>query len=564
MKIEASDKEVQDILKLGYFKIPRFQRPYSWGRDEVVRFWDDVTKDSNENYFIGSMVVYQQKKPYFGIVDGQQRLTTITIVLAVIRDFFKMLDRVDLAEGVQNFIERANIDNQKEYVVDSETSFPFFQGVIQRFSHEKLFPAAGVEEKNLEEAYACIKHLVSSALPFDVEGTQIGLFSQNEAVDFLKNIRDKFLGLKLVFIQLESEEDAYLIFETLNARGRDLTTQDLIKNLLLKIIKPDNARLDIAKESWNAIAGKFPSNDGKDIFGSFIYHYWLSARAYITEKEIFPAVKSSILSISDANRLIEEFSNDSELYLKIISPGDCKWSAEERDLCGSLVALKLFNVRQHFSMLISLLRAREQGVISLRYLKKIVSLMEDFHFVFNAVTSQRSSGSIATHYSKYAIALKSVENESQANSVISEMLQGLKAKLPSYDEFLVSLKGFNYHSRATKDKAVIKYCLSKEMGRAASGIYVDYAAMTIEHVMPESSARLGVVGDVYGNIGNLILIDAATNSNELGDVGFLEKKKILLDKGYPLDEFIRSKNVWTEAEILGRCDFLARKIYPRL
>ncbi|HEO0719668.1 TPA: DUF262 domain-containing protein, partial [Yersinia enterocolitica] len=76
MKIEANDKDVQDIFSLGYFQIPRFQRPYSWEREEVENFWDDVIKNNPENYFIGSMVVYQSRKPYFGIVDGQQRLTT--------------------------------------------------------------------------------------------------------------------------------------------------------------------------------------------------------------------------------------------------------------------------------------------------------------------------------------------------------------------------------------------------------------------------------------------------------------------------------------------------------
>ena len=74
MKIEANDKEVQDIFSLGYFRIPRFQRPYSWTEEEVKDFWVDVVFGEYEHYFIGSMVVYQTEKPYYGIVDGQQRL----------------------------------------------------------------------------------------------------------------------------------------------------------------------------------------------------------------------------------------------------------------------------------------------------------------------------------------------------------------------------------------------------------------------------------------------------------------------------------------------------------
>ena len=81
MKIESTDKEIRTILQSGYYRIPRFQRPYSWEKDHIQDFWNDIVIDSEDDYFIGSMVVYKQEKGYFGIVDGQQRLTTITIFL---------------------------------------------------------------------------------------------------------------------------------------------------------------------------------------------------------------------------------------------------------------------------------------------------------------------------------------------------------------------------------------------------------------------------------------------------------------------------------------------------
>ena len=99
MKIEANDKEIQDIFALGYFKIPRFQRPFSWTDEEVNNFWDDVVIQEYENYFIGSMVVYQTEKPYYGIVDGQQRLTTLTLILACIRNAFLSYGEENLARA---------------------------------------------------------------------------------------------------------------------------------------------------------------------------------------------------------------------------------------------------------------------------------------------------------------------------------------------------------------------------------------------------------------------------------------------------------------------------------
>lgn len=564
MKIEASDKEIQDILKLGYFKIPRFQRPYSWGREEVIRFWDDITNDNNDNYFIGSMVVYQERRPYFGVVDGQQRLTTVTIILAVIRDIFKIFNEENLAFGVQNFIERANVDNKKEYIIDSETSYPFFQGTIQNYSRVNCFDGAGLEEKNLEEAYSCIKECLSKEISLDTEAYQPGLFDTTHGIEKLKKIRDKFLSLKLVFIQLESEDDAYLIFETLNARGRDLTTPDLIKNLLLKIIKPDNVRLDRAKESWNSLVNKFPSIDGRDAFGNFIYHFWLSSKKYITEKQIFIEVKSEVKTIDDANKLIDALSSDSDLYMKIIDPDGFNWTREQSDLYRSLSSLKIFNVKQNYSMLMSLLRAHSNGIISLRYLKNTISDIEKFHFVFNAVTSQRSSGSIATHYSKYAIKLSEAKNTSTANSIIEEMIEGLKSRLPSFEEFYINLKGFNYHSKATKDKAVIRYCLSKCLGSVANGCAIDFSGMSIEHILSESNRYKGITEDIYGNIGNLILVDTKTNSDELKDLPFEEKIKILKSKSYPLDNILLTSQSWGSEEISNRCKFIAKKIYPKI
>ena len=93
MKIRSIDKEIKDILESGYYRIPRFQRPYSWDRENLEDFWNDVIVDSDSDYFIGSMVVFKsQHSDVFGVVDGQQRLTTITVMLAAVRNALKELD----------------------------------------------------------------------------------------------------------------------------------------------------------------------------------------------------------------------------------------------------------------------------------------------------------------------------------------------------------------------------------------------------------------------------------------------------------------------------------------
>jgi uncharacterized protein with ParB-like and HNH nuclease domain len=95
-------------------------------------------KEEPENYFIGSMVTFKSGSQRYGVVDGQQRLTTITILLAVLRNRLKKLGFVDLAKGIQNQIERKNIDNKPEYILTTESSYPFFQEYILKFGEPEL------------------------------------------------------------------------------------------------------------------------------------------------------------------------------------------------------------------------------------------------------------------------------------------------------------------------------------------------------------------------------------------------------------------------------------------
>src|SRR6476646_2664769 len=88
VKITCIDKELKTILSSGFYKIPRFQRPYLWEKEQVEDFWSDAIANEDPDYFIGSMVVFLASHDTFGVVDGQQRLTTITMILCALRDAF--------------------------------------------------------------------------------------------------------------------------------------------------------------------------------------------------------------------------------------------------------------------------------------------------------------------------------------------------------------------------------------------------------------------------------------------------------------------------------------------
>lgn len=567
MKIEAHDKEVQEVLTLGYFKIPRFQRPYSWGDEEIKNFWMDVVKEKHDQYFIGSMVVYQTKKPYFGVVDGQQRLTTITLLLAAIRNAFLQLNENNLAHGVHNYIERANIDNENEFILNSETSYPYLQDYIQSFTGNKINHDVKTEEQNLKNAFDFINSNLENELPhLSSKNSQPTLFSdpKEESLQKLKEIRDKVLSLKLVFIQLDNEEDAYLIFETLNARGQDLTTSDLIKNLLLKVKKSKNPTLDTAKIIWNKIVKKFDDAGIVNGMDSFLYHFWLSSQNNTTDKKLFNEVKVYVENIENADLLLNDLQNNSDYYLSIISPSEYNWNKEEIEIQKSLEALLLFNVKQQSSMVLALIRAYRMKKITIKILRQTLEKIEHFHYAFNTITQQRSSGSIASHYSKYAILLTNAERHDDIQSIINKLIEGLKYRFPTYTEFKTGFENLTYTSTKTRNKNIIKYSLGKLLGNCSNGLSIDLTAMTLEHIMPEEQFKTGYLEEDIGKVGNLILVDRKTNNEELANLSFEEKIKILQDKKYPLDNYIMSQKIWDINQIHERTKICIDELYKKV
>ncbi|EDK4010345.1 DUF262 domain-containing protein [Citrobacter braakii] len=566
MKIEANDKEIQDIFSSGYFKIPRFQRPYSWEKDEVENFWEDITKNKDENYFIGSMVVFQSAKPYFGIVDGQQRLTTITIILSVIRDSFIKLRQENLAKGIHMYIEKANVDNENEFILNAETSFPFLHGVIQSFKKESITDDIGIEEKNLENAYNLIRDRITKIIPeINSETTnQIELFHDvvDSPIQKLKDIRDKILALKLVFIQLDNEDDAYLIFETLNARGRDLKTSDLVKNLFLKKLRSNNTRYDSAKTSWNSLVSKFDIDAGENVLDNYLLHYWLSEHQYTTDKKLFSEIKEYLgEDNSKAESLLKTIINCADYYRMINTPDSVQWSKQELKIKDTFENLNSFKVKQQSSMTLALTRAWKEGKISLKMFKQSLDKIEYFHFIFNSITSQRSSGSIATTYSEHAIRLTNATSHDDVQAILKSLFTALVMKLPRYEEFRVNFIELSYLSNKTRSKNSIKYILSKQLGDAISCLNINHKLLTIEHYIPESAIKSGISADVVGCIGNLLLIDESTNNNILKDTNTEAKYKILVEKGYPLKQTFISSSEWGHTEIKKRTESIAHQLY---
>jgi uncharacterized protein with ParB-like and HNH nuclease domain len=297
MKIRSIDRSMNDILKGGFYKIPRFQRPYSWEQENVEDFWNDVFVNSGAEYFIGSMVVYTPAQPdTFYVVDGQQRLTTITMLLAALRNAFEKEGWPNLALGIQSLIERRDIDNKSQFSLQTETSYPYFQDRIQSNQPpQDENPKIGNEETALQLTFEFFSDQIKSTIDAIKNDKTLTVANSKQKVKAkLSELRDKLLSLKVIFIDLDNEDDAYLIFETMNTRGKDLEPSDLVKSHLTKLLKAHNRNLDITKDYWNKMVAMIEGSSADLNLTTYIHHYWLSRYEYVSVKELYKDIKRKV------------------------------------------------------------------------------------------------------------------------------------------------------------------------------------------------------------------------------------------------------------------------------
>ena len=562
MKITSIDKEIKKVFETGYYHIPRFQRPYSWEKDHVAEFWNDAVLESETDYFIGSIVVFKKENELFGIVDGQQRLTTITLILCALRDFYLSNNFENLAKGVHSLIEKIDLNNKKHYILQTESSYPYFQEYIQKYDEPDTNVELGSEEENLKNAFDLINRYIESELTKIRNDKQINDNDRLFVIQRkLNEIRDKVLRLKVIYIELEDEDDAYIIFETLNTRGKDLRVADLVKNYLTKLIKAKNANVDIPKDKWNVIRDNIDSTSMDLDLDTFLLHVWLSKYEFTTTKVLYKKIKSTIKQ-KHASSFLDELTNDSITYKTIFDPETRKWDKQEEAIKFSLKTLSDFNVTQQTPIVLSVMRGYNNKSLRFKYVKELLESIEHFHYIFTAITSQRSSGGIASMYSMSARKLTNSKDEQEQANIIKELRQKMREKIPTYDEFYASFKTLRYTNDYTKQKRIIAYTLSKiDKYLNTNGASINYYHMTLEHILPQNPS-IKEIGhnDFVGLIGNLILVDELTN-NKLDNKNFIDKKAILLNTNLFVDETIKLTNSWDKESIEKRTEKLAQIAY---
>jgi uncharacterized protein with ParB-like and HNH nuclease domain len=560
MKITCLDKSVGKLLAESFYRIPRFQRPYSWDRVNVEDFWNDAIVENEGQYFIGNFVVYDDKTA-MGIVDGQQRLTTITLLLCALRNAFNEEGFPNLAKGIHNLIERPDISDQLLYVLQTQTSYPYFQEHIQKFGEmPESDDEAGPEEQLMKQAFDFFVSNIDEIITSIESLPNLSAEKKKARVkEDLSKIRDKILSLNLIYTALENDDDAYVIFETLNTRGKDLMLSDLVKSHLVRLLKPTNKGVDITKDKWDKTSQMLEQADLDT--STFILHFWLSRYEYTTEKKLYKALKARIKKDS-AKAFLNDLVSESEIYRYIHDPNYRKWKKEEAEIRNSLIAMNHFRIKQQLPMVLSVMQQYESGLIKVKHVRGILEAIENFHFAFTAIASQRSSGGISF---MYALAGRDLYNAKDLTSKASCLTEFRKTKLapkrPSYAEFEPGFLELKFSTQYPKQRNLVRYVLLKIYQAKSIGLPIDPEQATIEHLVPQSAAKSANLShESVASIGNLILVDKKLNE-KLADKDFAEKVKILNAAKVWVDPVILKAKTWGAAEIEQRSKLLAEAAY---
>lgn len=269
-------KSLSEIFNDKNFRIPDYQRGYSWGTEQITDFWRDLKNLTTDKYHYTGMLTISVKDGNYFVIDGQQRLTTIIILLKNILDEFNddawLSEDIQKKNAVAKYLYKATRNSKNSIEVfgyeEANSSYNFYRkSILEIQNNTKCKPT--LYTKNLKEADKFFKDKIKKIEPKDLEI----LFSK---------ITHK---LKFNWYEIERNDvlDEYVIFETMNNRGKPLSTLEILKNRLIYLVTlldNDNRDKKIIRkkinESWKTIYEYLGKESNKKISDeSFLKAHWL-------------------------------------------------------------------------------------------------------------------------------------------------------------------------------------------------------------------------------------------------------------------------------------------------
>ncbi len=559
MKIDKGSFTNDFINKnLKQYSIPVYQRNYEWSAEQCEKLFEDILQAHKmDRYHFTGSVVYsllktENKIDYYVIIDGQQRLTTIYILIKALIDVAETEAEKDALTSVL-----FNVDKFKQYNIDESSKLKLKP--IKSDNKQLLYLMGNQVDKmdkssGIYKNYDLFCRLIKSALEKDENLT-------------IERIYDGIEHLSCAMIKLEEEEKGkeQEIFERINSTGVPLNLADKIRNFVL-MTDIDQDRL---YEDYWLVMEQMLGNEYLPYFFLDYLHFKLDG--FIREKEAYDEFKTLFRNQNYSNELmlseLLHYATQYNIFLK----GDVNLGKDVNDALDGLRRLKQSTV---YLFLFSVFDDYEDKVIGKEELAKVLHML--LNYSIRRLICEVSSNSLRGLYKTlYKRVFNKQENKQHYYDAVVSFLSQLTSRdaIPSDDTFALALREKNLYRK----NALCKYLLVAVENQGKEKI--DTTTLSIEHIMPQnknlSKAWQNMLGENWEQVhdrylhtlGNLTLTGY---NSELGDKPFDIKKKLLENPENPthitiLDNDVLNKDSWNEDTIKDRADRLIKvilKLFP--
>lgn len=572
--IKPTDMNIRGILQSDgvTYSIPKYQRNFDWGVDQLRELWSDLKETPNDQkLYLGTIILKEigENSKQYEIVDGQQRLTTISLILIALREQAKKLNDQKLALEIHGFILTDSIiDNI------SQTKISVAENINKLFNYISNYEWDG-DFKDTIDGISVKKQLRKIKPIYNYIEDNIDGFNSDELKRFVKSI---FNAYAIVLIA-EKDEDVFSIFERTNARGLDLNIGDLLKNYIFSY-RSEN---DNYESTWNNI---ILNSSGS--LQRMLKYFWVSRKGHIKNKELYVKLKEYSNKTIGMDQFIEELEKFSIFY-KTMVIADRNQTQEwfndiELDHIANnqgyferinrvFQALKLFNITQAYPLVFSIIYSyKKLGQTNQKILFNAIEAIEKYHFI-NSVICGKVGNEVEKFYADKSKFFYNLSNNFQEE--INKFLDELRIKKAKKEEF-----SSNYSqsiSYSQKNIPLINYVfdklinIHKEAGQRIEVFAPDkelsYRNYNIEHILPQK-AKSKDNNEIIDEIGNLLILPRHTNS-KLGDKNPKEKFKMIKEEGlggnlnFYIDKIINDyANVdWDTEAIKNRSETISNTSY---
>jgi hypothetical protein len=540
------------------YNIPRFQRDYSWTDVEWDELWLDIQEatkpDGEPAHYMGYLVLQTQNDKTFDVIDGQQRLTTLSIiVLAILRNLKRLVEAGQDAERNQQRLDQI----RSSYIgyLDPVTLVAASKLTLNRNNNDYyqtyLVPLAVLPQRGFKASEHAMRKasdwFEKRVLEFANAATDAETDTGVALAKLLESICDK---LFFTVITVSDELNAYKVFETLNSRGVRLSATDLLKNYLFSVLHRDSVHeneMSAMDDRWERLVSRLGETDLPD----FLRIHWMSRNGLVRQSELFKTIRAKIDKRAEVFSLLNALDADVDPYLGLTSPESSDWSPELKD---SASLLRMFGVRQPYALLIAARR-----VLSVGDFTALLKIIVNISFRYNVIGTMQA-GEQERVYSDVAARLSS-----GTLADLATIVEALRPVYPGDAAFKAAFASKELKTTQSRNNRIMRYILC-HLERQAGGADHDRdsATFTVEHILPQNPeggwdqfSEIETDANIY-RIGNMALLETTLN-RDIGNGAYGVKRPAFEQSMFETTKKIAVDNDdWTPQRVIARQNAMAK------